>query len=602
MSSSSSSRKASGRTKRGVRRALSGALLVGLPTLFLLLFFYYPLGQVFVEAFRSDGAGFQASPLWQTLSDAYFWDLLQFTALQALYSTLASVALGLPLAFILANYRFPLQGLVRSLTLVPFVLPSVTVALGFILFYGRQGPLNQVLDMLFGQRVQVLYSLTAIVLAHAFYNAPVVARAVYASWERLDPSCEESARSLGAGRWAVFRHVTLPLLFPGLVTGSLLAFIFSFMSFPIVLSLGGARFSTLEVEVYTQVRVLLNYPMGAALALIQTAFSLLLSYVYLLIEQRFTLEIPGVRERPRTPLFRFAPGNVAAVVYLLLLAVFYFGPVISVWLDSVGGRGGGPWNFAAYHTIFAREHSALIGDTPLEAIGNSLRFALGTVLVTLPLGTALAIGLSRRRFWGRRFLETLALAPLAVSSIAFGFGMLRTFRTGLFAGFSSETAIVLAHSVLAFPFVLRVLRPLFERLDRSLREAARSLGASGWRAFFDVELPLAAGGLLVAAIFAFSLSIAEMSAAIMLAEPGLMTMPLTVYHLLSARNFGSASAMAVVLMVITGIAFVVLERLGERLAKRTRAMQASDDSAATAASDAAGGSEKGAPPFDVFGM
>ena len=503
-----------------------------LPTLFLLLFFYYPLGQSFVEAFRSDGAGFQASPLWQTLSDAYFWDLLQFTALQALFSTLASVALGL-VGFHPGQLSLSAAGAVRSLTLVPFVLPSVTVALGFILFYGRQGPLNQVLDMLFGQRVQVLYSLTAIVLAHAFYNAPVVARAVYASWERLDPSCEESARSLGAGRWAVFRHVTLPLLFPGLVTGSLLAFIFSFMSFPIVLSLGGARFSTLEVEVYTQVRVLLNYPMGAALALIQRHF--LFAFVRV-PAHRATVHAGNSRcaGAPAHAAVPFSPGNVAAVVYLLLLAVFYFGPVISVWLDSVEGRGGGPWNFAAYHTIFAREHSALIGDTPLEAIGNSLRFALGTVLVTLPLGTALAIGLSRRRFWGRRFLETLALAPLAVSSIAFGFGMLRTFRTGLFAGFSSEMAIVLAHSVLAFPFVLRVLRPLFERLDRSLREAARSLGASGWRAFFDVELPLAAGGLLVAAIFAFSLSIAEMSAAIMLAEPGLMTMPLTVYHLLSA--------------------------------------------------------------------
>lgn len=593
--SPSGMKKAIEREKRGVRRIFSGALLVGLPTLFLLLFFYYPLGQVFVEAFRTEGGGFQASPFWQTLSDPYFWDLLQFTALQALYSTLASVALGLPLAFILTNYRFPLHGVVRSLTLVPFVLPSVTVALGFILFYGQQGPFNQVLNMLFGQRVQVLYSLTAIVLAHAFYNAPVVARSVYASWERLDPSYEESARSLGASRWAVFRQITLPLLFPGLVTGSLLAFIFSFMSFPIVLSLGGARFGTLEVEVYTQVRVLLNYPMGAALAFIQTAFSLLLSYVYLRIEQRFTLEIPGERERPRIPLFRFSPSSLAAIAFLLLTAVFYLGPIVSVWLDSVGGRGGGTWNFAAYRTIFAREHSALIGDTPLEAIGNSLRFALGTVLVTLPLGTALAIGLSRRRFLGRRLLETLALAPLAVSSIAFGFGMLRTFRTGLYSGFPSEAAIVLAHSMLAFPFVLRVLRPLFERLDRSLREAARSLGASGWRAFYDIELPLAAGGLLVAAIFAFALSIAEMSAAIMLAEPGLMTMPLTVYHLLSARNFGSASAMAVVLMLITGVAFVVLEYLGERIAKRSQSSHAANDATAE-------DSEKGAPPFDVFGM
>src|SRR5690625_1557539 len=125
-------RKAVGQEGVGVRRVLSGALLIGLPALFLLLFFYYPLGRVFVDAFQSGGAGFQASPFWQTLTDEYFWRLLRFTAIQAGYSALASMAIGLPLAFVLTNYRFPLHGVVRSLTLVPFVLPSVTVALGFI--------------------------------------------------------------------------------------------------------------------------------------------------------------------------------------------------------------------------------------------------------------------------------------------------------------------------------------------------------------------------------------------------------------------------------------------------------------------------------------
>src|SRR5690606_6990096 len=136
---------------------------------------------------------------------------------------------------------------------------SVVVALGFILFLGNQGALNRALDALFGVKIPFLYGLQTIILAHAFYNAPVVARAVHAAWERLDPSYEEAARSLGAGTLPRFAGVVLPLTVSGAVTGGLMAFIFSFFSFSIVLALGGARFATLEVEIYTQVRIFLNF-------------------------------------------------------------------------------------------------------------------------------------------------------------------------------------------------------------------------------------------------------------------------------------------------------------------------------------------------------
>lgn len=583
---------------KGARRLPVGALLVGLPMLFLVLFFYYPLGRVFVDALGQDWRDWETSPLWQTLQDEYFWRLLSFTAKQAFYSMVLSIALGLPLAYILANYRFPFDRTLRSLTLVPFVLPTVAVGLGFILFFGQQGPVNQLWEALFGERLQILYSLQAIVLAHAFYNAPVVTRTVLAAWERLDPSYEESARSLGSGRFAVFRRVTLPLILPGLVSGSLLAFIFSYMSFPIVLTLGGARFSTLEVEVYTQVRVLLNYSGGAAVALVQTLFSLLFAYIYLQVENRLIVAVPGGRERPKRPLFRLRPLNGLLILYLVALIAFYTGPVLYVLLHALGGPGGGEWSFEAFRQIVQPTPGDLVGERLARATLLSLRYAAGTVLVALPLGAALALGLSRRRFLGRRFLEALALTPLAVSSIAFGFGLLQTFRTGLFASLGTGIAIVVAHSVLAFPFVVRTLRPTFERLDRSLREAARSLGANGWRAFRDVELPLALGGLLVAAVFAFALSIAEMTAVTLLASPQSATMPLLVYQLLSSRNFQAASAMAVVLMFLAGLAFFIMERLGERLVMRAFQSSGRGEASVRSQSDIEGGSARP----DVFGM
>ena len=189
---------------------------------------------------------------------------------------------------------------------------------------------------------------------------------------------------------------------------------------------------------------------------------------------------------------------------------------------------------------------------------NSVTFAAGSLAFALPLGTLFAYALAHMgraaRGWGARWLvlalETFALAPLMVSSVAFGFAALRAYRTGIMASLeiTPQLAIVLAHGVLALPFIVRSLRPAFEQLDRRYVEAARSLGASRSEAFFDVELPLALAAVLVGAALGFSLSVTEMSATIMLARPGLNTLPISLYqHLAPATSPPRAMAVLMVL-------------------------------------------------------
>ncbi|NLN28308.1 MAG: iron ABC transporter permease [Firmicutes bacterium] len=548
-------------------------LVLALPALaFLLVLFYIPLGRVFVEALRKSGEG-DAAPALATLRDPYFWQLLRFTTVQALYSAVGSLIIGFPLGYILANRTFPGKQLVQATTLVPFVFPSVAVALGFLVFFGHNGWLNRVLFALFGLRVQILYSLWGIVLAHSFYNAPVVARTVHAAWSRLDPAYEEAARSLGAPLCTRFRTVTLPLIVPGIVTGTLLAFIFSFFSFSIVLALGGSRFATVEVAIYTQVRVLLDYATGSALAMWQTVSSLLAAFLYLGVERRFITGLPLSRPRAVPPLFRWSPLNCALWLYLALLLVFYTGPMLAVVIDSFQGPDG-RWSLAAYQQVLFGGYDRRLTDTPGQALRNSVTFAAGSLAFALPLGTLFAYALAHMgraaRGWGARWLvlalETFALAPLMVSSVAFGFAALRAYRTGIMASLeiTPQLAIVLAHGVLALPFIVRSLRPAFEQLDRRYVEAARSLGASRSEAFFDVELPLALAAVLVGAALGFSLSVTEMSATIMLARPGLNTLPISLYQHLAARNFSAASAMAVLMVLFTAAALVGMDRLARR--------------------------------------
>jgi thiamine transport system permease protein len=539
-------------------------LLLSLPLGFLVLFFYLPLFRLLRESLLVSSG---PNPLFTTLKDPYFWHLLRLTTKQAALSTLASVAVGLPLGYILANFRLPLPRLWRALTIVPFVLPAIVVALGFILFFGHNGYLNRALVAVCGVRLPLLYSLQGIILAHAFYNAPIVARTTAAAWESLDPAFEQGARSLGASSWTTFRRIVWPLLWPATASSALLTFIFSFFSFPLVLALGGARYATLEVEVYTQVRVLLDNATGAAFALFETAASLALTYLYLRAEARNRTERMSAGKRePRHTLLQNRPRAFLLLGYLLVLALLYVGPIGAIIYDSFVGDDG-TISLRAYSFVLDWRHAAQVGDSPLGAVLNTMRFAVASMLLAVFLGTALSVALTRIPAKKAQFLETVAMAPLAISSVAFGYAVLRAYRLGALRllRIGPAGAIVAAHAILGFPFALRVLRPHFQSFDQRLIHAARSLGATARGTFMRVTLPLSLAALLVAAAFAFSMSVSEMSATIMLAQPGFSTMPLTIYHLVSAREFSAAAAMAVLLMGVMILAFVIMETAGQYL-------------------------------------
>lgn len=162
--------------------------------------------------------------------------------------------------------------MLRALTTIPFVLPTVVVAVAFAALLGPNGVLNQWAQAWFGfdtPPIHLQQTIWAILIAHVFYNVSIIIRSVGGFWANLNPRLEEAAAVLGAGTWQRLRHVTLPLLLPSILASSLLIFLFCFTSFGVILILGGLRFATLEVEIYRQAGALFNLPAAAILSLIQ---------------------------------------------------------------------------------------------------------------------------------------------------------------------------------------------------------------------------------------------------------------------------------------------------------------------------------------------
>ena len=541
----------------------AGLALAGLPLLFLALAFFLPLGNVLLLGLQEEGR-WTLARVRAVLADPYVRHLFSFTALQAFLSTLLSFALGFPLGWFLTRYRFPGKSLARAFTLAPFVLPPITVALGFFLFFGHTGYLNNALRALLGLReppLRILYSLWAVVLAHAFYNAPVFARFIHAAWSSLDPALEESCAVLGVPRFRAFLTVTLPLLLPAIFSAAALVFVLCFLSFAIPLSLGGARFATVEVAVYLYARVYLDFPRAAALGLAQLLVTLALAYFY--VRGGALWRGPQARLRPPSTLrFPSRPVHLLWILWLLGSAVLFLGPIFSVFADSLsrplGGKAPG---LAWYRAIFSPEQSPFIGTSPLGSILLSLEIAGLSTLLALLLGLGVSGAL---RVLRSRALEALLMAPMAVSSVVLGLALLLAFRRPPLNILPDKYALVLAHGLLFYPFVVRVVRPLWEGLAPAWVEAARTLGAGRLRTFLTVEAPLLSQALLVAGAFSLALSLGEMTAAAMLSQGELVTIPLAIYRFLSARRFGAASALASLLVLLTVAAVAVWEWLGER--------------------------------------
>jgi thiamine transport system permease protein len=251
---------------RSDRRSTRRRPLLLLPALaFLLIFFAYPVASIVATGFM-DPAQDPLTAAVRVLGAPSFPGIVAFTLVQATLSTVLTLLVGLPGAFLMARFEFPGKRLVRALTLVPFILPTVVVASAFVALLGPRSPLNAAAVSLFGldgPPLRLDGSLWAIVAAHVFYNHAVVVRIVGGLWSQLDERVEDAARVLGAGRWTTFRTVTLPLLRPAIASASSIVFLFSLTSFGVILLLGDPRTVTLEVEIYRRTAALLDLA-GAA--------------------------------------------------------------------------------------------------------------------------------------------------------------------------------------------------------------------------------------------------------------------------------------------------------------------------------------------------
>ncbi|MEY4883481.1 MAG: hypothetical protein RIS34_1335 [Pseudomonadota bacterium] len=497
------------------------------PAAFLLVMLAAPVLRLLIEGGLGSLAGMLVA-IWQ--DDYLRWRVL-WSLLQAGLTCLAALVLGVPVAWVLARFDFAGRTLVLRLLMLPFVVPTLVAAMGVLALLGPRGLVSGWLG------VHLQDTPWLLLYGNLFFNLCVVVRAGVDALAQVSASRVAAARTLGATPWRVFWRVEWPAIAPWLASAVCLVFLYCFAGFGLALVLGGQRFATVEVEIYTLVAHELKLAQAGALALSMLLLTGGVAWAYAAIEKRLAAPVRADTIAPRCP--ATAVQWVAVGSALLVLAIVCAAPLLAVVM-RVALAGQSAW-------------AVLLDEETLNALWNTLRFTLAALALATLLGVSHAMA-ARHSVW----LRASAFLPFVVSPVTVAFGLLLLYPQWT----ATLPLLVAAYALLAYPFVAKSLGSALDSLPAHLEQAARSLGATPWRTFWRLTLPLVAPALRRGMAFAAATALGEFAVTLFLSRPEWTTLTTLIYQRLGrpgAANLDAALVLACLLMVLALAAFWVIE-------------------------------------------
>ncbi len=494
----------------------------------------------------------------------------EFTLMQATISTIATLAIGIPIAWQLGRYKWPHDYLIRSILTMPFVMPSIVAAMGFLHLIGESG-----LDI----RSNKDTWFATLIIAHAWFNLSLVIRFCEPVLSTLDPKMEEQMLLLPAGRTKIgrIRNLWIPLLTPSIAAAACMTFVFSFTSFALVkwITLGENTLESMMASIGSSAGIngymISKNEIILGSSLIQFTILLLSLWIMSVLQHKRQSRLPKASEsivkmKNKSGWFIVVPAILFAIT-----------PLITLIISSFRVRESGPgsttysWSTAGWEYAFTSTSSL---PSAWDALFNSVGYALTALAIALPLGWMLAqfiCDLEKVRPRLARFFDLFTMLPFAVSSVMIGLGvMLGMIRIDAEFFYSLWLTPAIAHVMITTPFVVRIILPALRSIDPVYDECARTLGISKVKRFFKIKVPMLRGSILIATIFTLAMSMGEFGASwVVTRNSDWTTLPIMIDSLRSIPYNNSltapaANAVASVLMLIALILFISTEKFRPR--------------------------------------
>jgi iron(III) transport system permease protein len=473
------------------------------------------------------------------------------TFVLAVGTTAFALALALPLAFLVARSDLPGRHVLRWLAPLPLTIPPYIGAIVYQVLLAPGGALDLAVARLRGlpaHEVSVLpyYGLGGAAWVLGLFTFPYIYLLVEAALERANPALVEVARGAGLTPWQAFRRITLPLLRPAVLSGSLMVFLYVWADFGVVSLL---RVRTLTTIIYDYVQGTLDWSVPAGLSLILTGITLLVLLLQRRLLGRAAYVQIGSAARPPRPL-PLGRARLPAIIFAVsVLTAAFLLPLTVLAIQAARMR---PVALAAF----------LWAQAPY--FFNSLWTATGGATTALLLALLIA-WLQERR--GTAFgLSTLCQVGYAIPGTVLGLGMV-AFFSGIFPWLYASAAIVMAgYLVLFLTPALQAVKAALAQLPISLEEAARSLGRGSLATLREVTFPLLRPGLLSGWLLVFILCMRELAATLILRPPGFDTLPVRVWiRTMDVGPEPGAAALALALVASIALPWLGIMLAGRRL-------------------------------------
>ena len=503
-----------------------------------------PVTAVLFRAVRVDG-NWSTEALQRVLGSWRTWRVVGITVAQAAVSCALTVVVGVPVAWVLARFRFPGRGAVRTVAMVPFVLPTVVVGAAFASLLGPTG------------LVDARGTWWAILAAHLCFNLAVMVRVVGAALTDLDPDLESAARLLGASPATAARRVLVPAVAPAVASAAVVVFLFCLTSFGVIVILGGGPVTTVEVEIW--VRATRQFDLSGAAVL--AGLQVLAVVATLALHARLSRGAPRARRGSglaRTPRGAGEWGVVAtAVAAVGVVSLAPLAALVERSLRVPAGHGLDNWVGLGSATA-----GTGLAVSPVDAVAVSL------VTATIAATVAVLVAVPAARVAAARpggAADRVLLLPLGVSATTIGLGLLLAAGRPPVDLRRAWWLVPAAQALVAVPLVVRVVAPALRELPGSVTDAAAMLGAGRRARWWRVEFPMLRSALVAGAGLALVACLGEFGATVFLARADRPTVPVAVERLLSRpgpSGFGQAMALSCILVVLCGVVLGVVDHWG----------------------------------------
>lgn len=465
--------------------------------------------------------------------------LLVTTSIQAGLSTVLSLIVGIAVAWALNRLRFPGRDLIVGFFASAIVTPGILIAFGLIAVWGRAGWVADLTGFRFP-----IFGLGGILFAHVILDASFAARVLLARLDTVPATRLKTGQSLGLGALQRFVLIDWPAMRPTLPGLGAVIFLLAFTSFPVVLLLGGGPANqTLEVAIYSAVRLDFDLVGAVQLALVQIAVCSLVILV-----AAASGAIPSQLGRSAPQSWQDRPGVRLAQWLVLAIAVAGFGlPLAAILINGLG--------------------PGLASLAQQEAFWRSLLMSLGIASTSAALTLLLGLTLSAARAgtsgrWTKLGLGAPAFAYLAVPAVVLALGFFLAVRNaGIAPALAAPVVVIVANTLLSLPYALSTLGPAFEAIATRRGKLITSLGIDGWRQFRAIEWPLVSGDAGIVGALAFCFSLGDLGVISLFGTQDFATLPLLMSRALGAYRTNDAAGIAAIMLLLTFAAFTLLPRL-----------------------------------------